>query len=142
MPISNPERRSRAGGVAVDRSEEHTSELQSRLHFVCRLLLEKKKDEIHGIVEFLHPIVAVVRSEDHTLLAPLPVSLAVACDPGAVVEICSGRSVFFFNDAATPEIYTLPLPDALPIWRLSASILCLDLIPTPGVDLVGDLHRI
>src|SRR2546422_8548585 len=28
-----------------DRSEEHTSELQSRLHLVCRLLLEKKKHE-------------------------------------------------------------------------------------------------
>src|SRR2546429_6446054 len=27
----------------TDRSEEHTSELQSRLHLVCRLLLEKKK---------------------------------------------------------------------------------------------------
>src|SRR2546429_3579818 len=27
------------------RSEEHTSELQSRLHLVCRLLLEKKKDQ-------------------------------------------------------------------------------------------------
>src|SRR2546429_6441882 len=29
--------------VYVLRSEEHTSELQSRLHLVCRLLLEKKK---------------------------------------------------------------------------------------------------
>src|SRR2546422_2597841 len=29
--------------VDVRRSEEHTSELQSRLHLVCRLLLEKKK---------------------------------------------------------------------------------------------------
>src|SRR2546422_8399702 len=29
-----------------DRSEEHTSELQSRLHLVCRLLLEKKKKRI------------------------------------------------------------------------------------------------
>src|SRR2546422_3496697 len=29
--------------VRVARSEEHTSELQSRLHLVCRLLLEKKK---------------------------------------------------------------------------------------------------
>src|SRR2546429_5700216 len=28
--------------VSRDRSEEHTSELQSRLHLVCRLLLEKK----------------------------------------------------------------------------------------------------
>src|SRR2546422_7876511 len=36
-------------GIAVEekrrRSEEHTSELQSRLHLVCRLLLEKKKKE-------------------------------------------------------------------------------------------------
>src|SRR2546422_2993244 len=31
------------GPVDPDRSEEHTSELQSRLHLVCRLLLEKKK---------------------------------------------------------------------------------------------------
>src|SRR2546422_6949409 len=30
----------------VGRSEEHTSELQSRLHLVCRLLLEKKKKKI------------------------------------------------------------------------------------------------
>src|SRR2546422_6570198 len=29
--------------AALERSEEHTSELQSRLHLVCRLLLEKKK---------------------------------------------------------------------------------------------------
>src|SRR2546422_2114039 len=29
--------------LAYGRSEEHTSELQSRLHLVCRLLLEKKK---------------------------------------------------------------------------------------------------
>src|SRR2546422_4996422 len=28
-----------------ERSEEHTSELQSRLHLVCRLLLEKKKNK-------------------------------------------------------------------------------------------------
>src|SRR5205809_4137417 len=30
-------------GRGQNRSEEHTSELQSRLHLVCRLLLEKKK---------------------------------------------------------------------------------------------------
>src|SRR6266436_7745081 len=30
-------------GEYIERSEEHTSELQSRLHLVCRLLLEKKK---------------------------------------------------------------------------------------------------
>src|SRR2546422_7522213 len=31
------------------RSEEHTSELQSRLHLVCRLLLEKKKNTLTNI---------------------------------------------------------------------------------------------
>src|SRR5690625_6707275 len=31
-------------GLPADRSEEHTSELQSRGHLVCRLLLEKKKE--------------------------------------------------------------------------------------------------
>src|SRR3712207_8621548 len=33
--------------VPADRSEEHTSELQSRQYLVCRLLLEKKKTDIH-----------------------------------------------------------------------------------------------
>src|SRR2546422_3528821 len=31
--------------ASANRSEEHTSELQSRLHLVCRLLLEKKKNQ-------------------------------------------------------------------------------------------------
>src|SRR5690554_7303122 len=33
------------GAIANERSEEHTSELQSRPHLVCRLLLEKKKQK-------------------------------------------------------------------------------------------------
>src|SRR2546429_9770845 len=36
------------GSRVQKRSEEHTSELQSRLHLVCRLLLEKKKN--HNIM--------------------------------------------------------------------------------------------
>src|SRR2546429_1641634 len=35
------------GDLEMLRSEEHTSELQSRLHLVCRLLLEKKKININ-----------------------------------------------------------------------------------------------
>src|SRR2546422_6159609 len=42
---------------ASPRSEEHTSELQSRLHLVCRLLLEKKKKKLvpvsHGLTSAL-----------------------------------------------------------------------------------------
>src|SRR5687768_17863797 len=47
-PTSASEKPSRTGRYGLQfldrlRSEEHTSELQSRLHLVCRLLLEKKK---------------------------------------------------------------------------------------------------
>src|SRR5690606_40094649 len=41
-----PRRRWRRNGTAHGRSEEHTSELQSRENLVCRLLLEKKKKKI------------------------------------------------------------------------------------------------
>src|SRR5580700_9891323 len=58
------------------RSEEHTSELQSRRDLVCRLLLEKKNKSLYPLL-------------------------------------------FFFNDSATTEIYTLSLHDALPISPLS-----------------------
>src|SRR5690348_17585399 len=35
--------RGKLDGLGIGRSEEHTSELQSPVHLVCRLLLEKKK---------------------------------------------------------------------------------------------------
>src|SRR3712207_7590292 len=45
-----PARRQLRGDDAATRSEEHTSELQSRQYLVCRLLLEKKKTSY----SFLH----------------------------------------------------------------------------------------
>src|SRR2546429_7352769 len=50
------------------RSEEHTSELQSRLHLVCRLLLEKKKkiQRLHDrLVRILHNDTRVCLTHDH-----------------------------------------------------------------------------
>src|SRR6266436_5885309 len=44
--IDSDELRLAANTTPVGRSEEHTSELQSRLHLVCRLLLEKKKHKV------------------------------------------------------------------------------------------------
>src|SRR2546422_6463338 len=43
LDLARARGRARAADCAPPRSEEHTSELQSRLHLVCRLLLEKKK---------------------------------------------------------------------------------------------------
>src|SRR5258707_11701063 len=50
------------------RSEEHTSELQSRQYLVCRLLLEKKKTYLHGAMA--KPSLRITR-----LISPLPARL-------------------------------------------------------------------
>src|SRR5574337_2095467 len=44
-PVRRPRGAVVAGDIQRPRSEEHTSELQSPLNLVCRLLLEKKKNE-------------------------------------------------------------------------------------------------
>src|SRR2546422_7638159 len=50
------------------RSEEHTSELQSRLHLVCRLLLEKKKKQVEGPKIFRNEYCTEAASQhDHPL---------------------------------------------------------------------------
>src|SRR2546429_1378775 len=43
-------------GYCTPRSEEHTSELQSRLHLVCRLLLEKKKSYTRSAIVIVTPL--------------------------------------------------------------------------------------
>src|SRR2546429_7296372 len=50
----------RISQVVARRSEEHTSELQSRLHLVCRLLLEKKKKD-HTYIELNVDRITTVR---------------------------------------------------------------------------------
>src|SRR3989449_7118642 len=59
------------------RSEEHTSELQSRLHLVCRLLLEKKKSDFIGTKlghpeHFLHVGGGIIRPGDPGARSRLP----------------------------------------------------------------------
>src|SRR3712207_7144858 len=44
--------------LSAERSEEHTSELQSRQYLVCRLLLEKKKKHNYIIALYIHHISA------------------------------------------------------------------------------------
>src|SRR5256884_4609262 len=54
-----------SGSVGVSRSEEHTSELQPRLHLVCRLLLDKKREAPCHVIARLavkpHPV-AILRA--------------------------------------------------------------------------------
>src|ERR1039458_3611888 len=88
------------------RSEEHTSELQPLRQIVCRLLLEK--------------IASAVASSK---MASLTICdfLAGTSRRAVMASLLTLRGillVFFFNDTATTEIYTLSLHDALPISKL------------------------
>src|SRR2546422_2327571 len=58
-PIGRPHGRAPRAAATLPRSEEHTSELQSRLHLVCRLLLEKKKQEQPRKLVWSHGTIAV-----------------------------------------------------------------------------------
>src|SRR5438477_1287186 len=60
--LAGPQLEHRAPRARVrrhDRSEEHTSELQSHVNLVCRLLLEKKKNNDEGQTPYRHGLVAV-----------------------------------------------------------------------------------
>src|SRR5205809_5081343 len=54
-PLHEPAPPERLRLHGQSRSEEHTSELQSRLHLVCRLLLEKKKNAV--TYRYIHTVV-------------------------------------------------------------------------------------
>src|SRR6266511_3550678 len=97
------------------RSEEHTSELQSRENLVCRLLLEKKKNQTDDRRLLERTYVSTVHGFC-IRLRRLMQGLAGTNLSGALLDIYDAvRSCFFFNDTATTEIYTLSLHDALPI---------------------------
>src|SRR5215813_8681454 len=99
----------------MPRSEEHTSELQSRPHLVCRLLLEKKKNDEHR--EQRQNLSTAARLTEDRAVGRLAADPRVVFPPSflrqlQVEKVCIA---FFFNDTATTEIYTLSLHDALPI---------------------------
>src|SRR6266536_2804345 len=96
------------------RSEEHTSELQSRVDLVCRLLLEKKKDPLrrHGRGVGSDGPRRRRRCREHVARRGRRGRAAV---PEERRSVDRHGPLFFFHDTATTEIYTLSLHDALPI---------------------------
>src|SRR2546429_7095510 len=64
--------------LLLERSEEHTSELQSRLHLVCRLLLEKKNKDIVGWKKVLEILSLVPHPHRLPDVADPPFGLAPA----------------------------------------------------------------
>src|SRR6266571_604982 len=107
----------RAGrrGSRRSRSEEHTSELQSHVNLVCRLLLEKKKNNCIAPAKKRRDC-APTRRVRNAALPAVPLRNSAPCRLlTRHVPHALSAFVFFFNDTATTEIYTLSLHDALPI---------------------------
>src|ERR1039457_6662538 len=102
-----------------NRSEEHTSELQSPCNLVCRLLLEKKKKKKKK-QKSKHPEPSEVTygGSRHARISSRLRGI-VFCVLCFFLFVVCFFFFFFFNDTATTEIYTLSLHDALPIWGAS-----------------------
>src|ERR1039458_1237746 len=94
------------------RSEEHTSELQSLRHLVCRLLLEKKYagEEARAVrlrsnaTHLVSPFLCV-----RCLAAPVPVR-ATSCQPPFGLSLS-----FFLNDRAPNDSYLFSLQSVFPL---------------------------
>src|SRR5260370_9087093 len=65
--VAEPDRVALAVGRHGGRSEEHTSELQSHLNLVCRLLLEKKKNSAQIATCLVYTYQSSVRQHPHSL---------------------------------------------------------------------------
>src|SRR5690349_13146068 len=143
------------------RSEEHTSELQSRRDLVCRLLLEKKNRAFEYAAGFGHAAIIEAQHSDAVSAQKVGQNPEGFMVEDRLIAVLGARArkqdehrvgalgfrqrqrsgqldghlgacgVFFFNDPATTEIYTLSLHDALPIsWGIS-SIASSQAAPTP-----------
>src|SRR5262249_21231688 len=99
------------------RSEEHTSELQSLTNLVCRLLLEKKKNNVmHTSIDSArHSVLHNTRGVVSHCAIPHPHPSPLLPATLTTSTYTPHPFFFFFNDTATTEIYTLSLHDALPI---------------------------
>src|SRR3954449_1459386 len=99
---------------------EHTSELQSHSHLVCRLLLEFRRvlDRKSTRLNSSHTLIsyAVFCLDKNT---QVEVSFVEISGSETFVHVVVGETPFvvhivFFNDAAPPDLFTLPLRPALP----------------------------
>src|SRR4051795_7591280 len=97
-----------SSGVQTCRSEEHTSELQSHSHLVCRLLLEKKKNT-HG-----RALPSQLAARSHRIASNCSRALRYCVPTVAPRTPCSSRPAtpalffFFLKDRAPPEFTLFP----------------------------------
>src|ERR1039458_2215409 len=90
-----------------DRSEEHTSELQSLRHLVCRLLLEKKKEGLTG--RYVADLQPLRRSSLTPQPPPPPAPAAAAATVSGVdpAQFLLWVVIFFLAGAGAPWVCLL-----------------------------------
>src|SRR6266705_3301158 len=98
-----------------ERSEEHTSELQSPYDLVCRLLLEKKKKQQTNDTLSKKKNKKQKKKPKTELDHFLNLVFFFNDTSTTVIDSLSLHDAFFSNVPAAARIYTLPLHDALPI---------------------------
>src|SRR3989304_4953013 len=91
----------------ASRSEEHTSELQSRLHLVCRLLVEKKDSGVDSTRVLAPHGTAFPPHADPALPLPSSISPAPSADPHTRVL---SPPLFFKNSRPPPTSPPPPEP--------------------------------
>src|SRR3954449_8239635 len=111
---------SSAGQTCALRSEEHTSELQSHSHLVCRLLLRKKRcsdrkstrlNSSHNLISYA---VFCLKQNDKLQDMRYPEIARRRRDIGMVFQRFN-LFLFFFNNAATAETSVLSQSEAMPV---------------------------
>src|SRR3989304_1619639 len=100
--------------MTIRRSEEHTSELQSRLHLVCRLLLEKK-ESCRGTTLAMHHA-----TKGHYCMVGVRWVAGPSVVPrGAgyplLLLVQAGFFFFFLMGSAPPDPHLFPHPLAPPL---------------------------
>src|SRR6266699_2609792 len=91
----------------LQRSEEHTSELQSRPHLVCRLLLEKKKKAKQRQEELMKVATEKAFLDEITLFLPVK-RVSIIRDTVLHKSILSSSSFFFLMIRRPPRSTLFP----------------------------------
>src|SRR6202023_643571 len=97
------------------RSEEHTSELQSPMYLVCRLLLEKKKNSTTPSPTLLLAARSLIKWSSLPSAVMYLLCRRRSCTSPVHSSVLRSPFFFFLNDTAPTEISPLSLHGALPI---------------------------
>src|SRR4029434_853397 len=97
------------------RSEEHTSELQSHLNLVCRLLLDKNKTLLNSYSTHISHAFCFCLQHDVTCVRRTCYSDVIRYTPQSTILPIFWVVFFFLKNTAPTEIYTLSLHAAFPI---------------------------